>query len=327
MTAVSVAAPRQRGLELVARYGVLAAIVATFAVFSLLRPESFFTVTTMKAILRDCVPLLVVALGITVVLVMNKFDLSIGGLISLCATVVVVLLSTEWVGLSVGIAILLTFALGTGLGLSVGAAIAYFGLPSFILTIALATVYAGVGLEITESQSVFQGISPSFVEIGSGTFLGFSNQVYVGLLAVIIMHVLLQRTEAGRYMYAIGSNPEAARLSGLPVKRLTMIGFGIVGVGCAIAGILLTSQAGAANPNTGLGLLLPAYAAAFLGSSMFRIGVFTALGTALGALYLQMIGTGLTLLALSGPLVQIIQGAILVAAITVARVVHAEEGE
>lgn len=319
--------PRQRTIELVARYGVFAAIVATFTAFSLLEPDSFFDVLTMKSILRDAVPLLVVSLGITTILVMNKFDLSIGGLVSLCATVVVVLISTEWVGLPVAVAILLGLLLGTSLGLGVGAAVAYFGLPSFILTIALSTVYIGLGLEITDSQSVFQGISPSFEQIASGTFLGFSNQVYVGLVAVAFMYLLLQRTEMGRYMYAIGNNPEAARLSGLPVKRLTMLGFGLVGFGCAVAGILLTSQAGAANPNTGVGLLLPAYAAAFLGSSMYRIGIFTALGTALGALYLQMIGTGLTLLALSGPMVQLIQGAILVAAVSLARLVRAKEEE
>lgn len=320
-------AARSRAVELGARYGVLAAILLTFAVFSALRPDSFFTLITMKAILRDAVPLMVVALGVTVVLVMNKFDLSIGGLISLSATTVVVLLSTQFVGLPVVLAIVLTLLLGAVLGMATGAAVAYLGLPSFILTIALATVYSGAALELTDSQSVFEGISPGFVEIGTGTFLGFSNLVYIGLVVVVVMHVLLQRTEAGRYMYAIGSNPEAARLSGIPVKRLTMVGFGIVGVGCAIAGILLNSQAGADNPNTGIGLLLPAYAAAFLGASMLRVGMFTALGTALGALYLQMIGTGLTLLNLSGSLVDIIQGGILAVAVLLARLVHAKEAD
>jgi ribose transport system permease protein len=120
-------------------------------------------------------------------------------------------------------------------------------------------------------------------------------------------------------MYAIGGNPEAARLSGLRVRLLRTIGFGLVGVSAAIAAILINSEAAAANPNTGLGLLLPAYAAAFLGSSMFRVGVFTPIGTALGALYLQIVGTGLTILNLSGPLVQMIQGGILAGAVLVSR--------
>jgi ribose transport system permease protein len=317
--------PGQRARMLLARYGVLLAIVATFAVFSLLEPDAFFTELTMKGILRDCVPLLVVALGVTVVLVMNQYDLSVGGLISLCATVVILLLSTQHVGLDWRLAIVLTILLGLALGLMNGLLVAYVRLPSFILTIAMSTVFTGAGLELVDSQSVFEGIDPGYIDLASGTFLGFSNQVYVGLVVVVLAHVLLRHTEPGRYMYAIGGNPEAARLSGLRVQLLIAIGFTIVGLSAAIAGVLMTSQAGAANPNTGVGLLLPAYAAAFLGSSMFRVGVFTPLGTAIGALYLQIIGTGLTILDLSGPLVQIIQGGILAAAVLVSRLVRSEE--
>lgn len=312
----------QRIRALLARYGVLAAIVATFAVFSLLRPDSFFTALTMKGILRDCAPLLIVSLGITVVLVMNEYDLSVGGLISLCATVVVVLLSTQYQGLDYRLAIVLTLLLGTGLGAANGVLIAYLRLPSFILTIAMSTVFTGVGLQLVDSQSVFEGVAAGYSQIANGTFLGFSNVVFIGLFVLLVAHVLLRHTEPGRYMYAIGGNREAAQLSGLRVRLLLASGFAIVGLTAAIAGILMTSQASAANPNTGVGLLLPAYAAAFLGSSMFRVGVFTPVGTALGALYLQIIGTGLTILSLSGPLVQIIQGGILAAAVLISRLVR-----
>jgi ribose transport system permease protein len=126
-------------------------------------------------------------------------------------------------------------------------------------------------------------------------------------------------------MYAIGGNPEAARLSGIRVKMLRAMGFSIVGIAAAIAAILINSEAAAANPDTGVGLLLPAYAAAFLGSSMFRVGVFTPIGTALGALYLQIVGTGLTILNLSGPVVEMIQGGILVAAVLVSRLTRPDE--
>jgi ribose transport system permease protein len=309
----------------VSRYGVPLAIVATFVVFSVLRPDSFFTELTIKGILRDCIPLMITALGITVVLAMNDYDLSVGGLISLCATVVIVLVSSEWVGMNWVLAIFVTIAFGATLGLANGLLIAYIRLPSFILTIASGTVFAGLALQIVDSQSVYLGIPASFVELGSGTFLGFSNQVFIGLALLVAAHLYMRHTEQGRYMYAIGGNPEAARLAGVRVQRLRATGFALVGAAAAIAGILINSSAGAANPNTGVGLLLPAYAAAFLGSSMFRVGVFTPLGTALGALYLQMIGTGLTILNLAGPIVQMIQGGILIAAILVSRLTRAEE--
>ncbi len=315
----------QRTRLLLARYGVLLALVGTFVAFSLLRPHAFFTAVTLKGILRDCAPLLIVALGVTVVLVMNEFDLSVGGLISLCATLVIVLLSTQYEHLNFVLAIVLTLIVGTGLGFANGLLIAYVRLPSFIITIAMSTVFVGAGLQLVGSQSVFQGISPSYVKIASGSFLGFSNQVFVGLVVLLVVQVLLRHTEPGRYMYAIGGNPEAARLSGLRVRLLKAAGFGAVGLAAAIAGVLLTSQAGASNPNTGTGLLLPAYAAAYLGSSMFRRGIFTPLGTALGALYLQVVGTGLTILNLSGPLVQIIQGGILAVAVLISRLVRNQE--
>jgi ribose transport system permease protein len=309
---------------MLARYGVLVLIVATFAAFSLLRPDSFFTMITFKGILRDFAPLLIVSLGITAVLVMNEYDLSVAGLVSLAATGVVVLLSTEYVGMGYVAAIVLALVLSAALGLANGVLIAYVGLPSFILTIATGTIFTGLSLEIVDSQSVFQGIDPGYVSIANGTFLGFSNQVFIGLAVLLVAHIVLRHSVPGRYMYAIGGNLEAARLSGLRVRALKASGFAIVGLTAAVAGVLLTSQAGAANPNTGTGFLLPAYAAAFLGASMSRTRVFTPLGTAIGALYLQIVGTGLTILALSGPLVQLIQGGILVAAVLIARLVGQE---
>ncbi len=309
----------------IARYGVPVAIVATFVVFSVLRPDSFFTELTIKGILRDCVPLMIVALGVTVVLAMNDYDLSAGGMVSLCATAVVVLMSTQYTGINWVLAVFLTIGIGGVLGLTNGVLIAYVGLPSFILTIASGTVLAGLALQITDSQSVYEGIPQGYIELASGTILGFSNQVFIGLAVLLVAHVYLRHTEQGRYMYAIGGNPEAARLAGVRVKRLRAVGFALVGAAAAISGILINSAAGASNPNTGLGLLLPAYAAAFLGSSMFRVGVFTPLGTALGALYLQIIGTGLTILNLAGPVVQMIQGGILIGAVLVSRLTRADD--
>jgi ribose transport system permease protein len=308
-----------------ARYGVPLAIVVTFAVFSILRPDSFFTELTIKGILRDSVPLMIVSLGITTVLAMNDYDLSLGGLVSLCATTVVLLVSSVHVGMNVVAAIVLTIAIGAVLGLVNGVLVAYVLLPSFILTIASGTFFAGLALEIVDSQSVFEGIPQSFVDLASGTRFGFSHQVYIGLAVLLLAHLFMRHTEYGRYMYAVGGNPEAARLSGVRVRMLRAMGFCIVGATAALAGILINSQAGAANPNTGLGLLLPAYAAAFLGSSMFRVGVFTPIGTALGAVYLQMIGTGLTILSLTGPVVQMIQGGILAAAVLVSRLTRTDE--
>ncbi|MFB2582392.1 ABC transporter permease [Herbiconiux sp. P15] len=305
---------------LIARYGVLAAIVLTFITFSVLRPDSFLNSLTLLGILRDCVPLMVLALGITVVMTLGQFDMSVGGLTSLMAVVSVIFVSTTYVGLPVPLAVLLTLVIGALLGLVNGIAVAYVKLSAFIFTIAMSTVFTGIGLQLTNSQSLFTGVPPEYVAIASGSVFGVSNQTFIGLAVLVVLHILMIHTQPGRFMYAIGGNREAARLAGVPVQALLATGFAVAGIAAALSGVLLTSQAGASNPSTGIGLLLPAYAAVFLGSSLSRNALVTPVGTAIGALFLQMIGSGLTLLNLSGPLVSIIQGLILVGAILLSRV-------
>jgi ribose transport system permease protein len=304
---------------MLARYGVILAMIATFAAFSATKPDAFFTVITLKAILRDASPLLVLALGATVVLVMNEFDLSIGGLLGLCGTFTVVCVSSAHFGLPIAIAVLLGICFGATMGLVNGVLIAYAGASSFIVTIGMATFFNGADLRILNSRTIFEGIPQGYVNIASGTFLGLANQVFAALVVLVVLWWLLHQSELGRYMYAIGGNKEATRLAGVRVPELLTFGFMISGACAAIAGILISSQASAANPNSGLGLLLPAYAAAFLGSTMWKPGMFTALGTLLGALFLQMIGTGLSLFSLPGSIVLMIQGGILVVAVLVSR--------
>ena len=303
----------------IAKYGVILAMVVTFAGFSLAKPDSFFTVLTLKAIPRDAAPLLIVALGATVVLVMNEFDLSIGGLLGFAGTFAVVCVSEAHLGLPVAVSVLLGIVFGAALGLFNGVLIAYAGASSFIVTIGMATVYQGADLQVLDQRTIFEGIPESYVEIAAGTFLGLSNQVFVALAVLVVLWWLLEHAEVGRYMYAIGGNPEAARLSGLRVSELRTLGFVLSGACAGVAGILVSAQSSAANPNSGLGFLLPAYAAAFLGSTMWKPGVFTAFGTLLGALFLQIIGTGLSLFSLSGAIVLMIQGGILVCAVLLSR--------
>jgi ribose transport system permease protein len=303
-----------------AKYGVILSMVATFAAFSAAEPESFFTVLTLKAILRDAAPLLIVALGATVVLVMNEFDLSIGGALGFAGTIAVMLVSDAHAGLPVVLGLIIALAFGAALGLVNGVLVSYAGASSFIVTIAMGTLYQGADLRVLNQRTIFEGIPDAYTSIASGRILGLSNQVFVALAVLVAVYVFLEHTEIGRYMYAIGGNAEAARLAGIRVRGLRALGFAIVGVCTAAGAILVSAQAGAANPNSGLGFLLPAYAAAFLGSTMWRPGVFTAIGTLLGALFLQIIGTGLTILNLTGPVVLMTQGGILVAAILLSRV-------
>lgn len=311
---------RTDALRFVAQYGVIAAMVITFIGFSLAKPDSFLTALTMKAIIRDAAPLLIVAVGITVVLVVNEFDLSIAGLAGLCATVGVIGVSSAKLGLPVPVGILLAIVVGAGLGALSGFLIAFLGASSFIITLAMGTLLNGVDTQILGSSTIFEGIPAGYTNLATGTILGISNQTFIALAIALVIGLMLRHLEVGRYLYSIGGNREAARLSGVRVKLLTAGVFAISGACVAAAGVLVSAQSASATANSGAGFLLPAYAAAFLGSAMWRPGTFTVFGTLLGVLFLQIIGTGLSLFSLSGAIVSIIQGAILVIAVLLSRV-------
>ena len=179
----------------------------------------------------------------------------------------------------------------------------------------MATILTGVEYAFTSQAVVFQGVPSQYVEIGAGEWLGLSHQIWIALVVAVVLWVMLDATEPGRFMYAIGGNPEAARLSGIRTRTLRIVGFVIVALAATVVGILISSAGGGYTPNPGQYLLLPAYAGAFLGAACFRPGEFNIPGTVVGVLFLGTIATGLTLLNLQTYLINLVQGAILVVAV------------
>jgi len=302
---------------LLARYGLLAAFVLTVIVFSIARPDTFPTMENLKSILTAASPPLIIAAGLTVVLVMQDFDLSFGAMIGLASGAAIALAVTF--GWSWEAAMLAALGLGLVAGLVNGYLVAVAGGSSFIVTLAMGTVLTGIEYAITSQNTIYSGVSQDYVDIASGTILGLSNMIWIAAVLAAGIWLLLDRTEIGRFMYAIGGNPEAARLSGIRVRTLRTIGFVIVGLSAAVVGILITSQSGSYTPNSGVSYLLPAFAAAFLGSAVFRPGEFNLPGTVVGVLFLGVIQTGLTMLDLQTYIINLVQGGILVTAVLVSR--------
>jgi ribose transport system permease protein len=183
------------------------------------------------------------------------------------------------------------------------------------MTLAMATILTGIELAFTNNSVVFTGVPEGYVKIAATDSAGVSNQIWIALGIALFLWILLDTTETGRFMYAIGGNPEAARLSGIRTRKLRIIGFVIVGVTAAVVGILISSYSAAYNPGRGAGYLLPAYAGAFLGAACFRPGAFNVPGTVVGVLFLGTIQTGLTYLNLQTYLIGIVQGCILIGAV------------
>jgi len=248
---------------------------------------------------------------------MGDFDLSFGAMIGLGAGAAVVLLTDSGAGWL--LAVLAALALGVVAGATNGYLISYLGGPSFIITLAMGTVLTGVEFALTDQKTIFSGIPESYSKIGQGEILGLNNMIWIAAVIALILWAFLDRTETGRFMYAVGGNPEAARLAGIRTRWLRLMGFVIVAVAAAVVGVLVSSQSASYSPSPGTAFLLPAFAAAFLGSACFRPGEFNVPGTIIGVLFLGVIQTGLTMLDLQTYVINLVQGGILISAVLLSR--------
>jgi ribose transport system permease protein len=305
------------GPEFLAKYGVLFALLLTIAVFSALKPHVFPTADNFKAIAEQFSPLAIIAFGMTAVLVMGDFDLSVAGMVGLGSAVTVSLMSRH--GVDYRLAIIVGLLIGVAGGAANGMLVAYAGASSFIITLASGQVFNGLEYQITNQETLFSGIPAGYVNIATGTFLGLSNQFFIMLGVLLIMYLLLEQSTIGRFMYAVGGNPEAARLSGVRVRELRLLGFVIVALCGVVGGVLITSQNAAHSPNLGTPFFLPSFASVFLGSAILRPGKFNVLGTLVGAFFLEVISTGLIQLQLATSVVLLVQGIILAAAVLLSR--------
>lgn len=305
--------PRRRitaaGLE---RWTLPAVFVLAIALFSILKPAVFPTPANFIAIVQQNLPLLVVVGGLCVVLALREFDLSFGfvaGAAGALAVQSMVLWHANWI-----VATLLGIVFGAVLGAVNGILVAYTRLPSFIGTLATGATIQGVMLAIS-SQTIFSGIAPEYTLITGATIGTLPIDIVVVAVLLIAIGALLRFTVFGRHASAIGDNPVAARIAGVNVSGIQVLSFTLVGACAGISGVLLTSQAGQYYPDPGSSLLLSAFAAAYLSLSLGRGWRFNVGGAVLGALFLAVVSTGVTMLNQPSWLGQLLQGLILLIAI------------
>jgi ribose transport system permease protein len=302
----------------VARYGLIMALFAAIICFGLLRPNAFLSVANAQSILTLSAPLVVAALGLTVLLAMNEIDLSIGSMIGLCGATAIAAMAFWSIPWPVAICLALVVAVLTSF--CTGWMVARAGANSLIISLGMATLLTGLEFTLTNQRTLYEGVQDGYVALGQSQFLGINIQVLIAAAIAFATHLLLERSEAGRYMYAVGDNPDAAFLAGVPVRRLRVIGFILCGLGAALAGILLTAQSASSFSNAGQSYLLPAFASAFLGSTLSSEGRFTVLGTVTAVLFIAVVQTGLTMLQLSTGTINIVQGGLLIGAVLLSRV-------
>jgi ribose transport system permease protein len=261
--------------------------------------------------------LTVVAAGMTIVMVMNDFDLSVGSMASLAGVVAAVLFTF---GVPLWPAVGLALLAGIAGGLVNGALVAFVGILPFVATLATLTIYSGAAFVVSGGRTISGRVIPeAFGNFASdGVALGaltIPNLTIVAIVVVALVWVLLEQTTFGRRLYAIGGNIEAAHLSGVPVRRLKLIAFGLTGLSAALAGLLYASRVASANPTQGSGLMLNAIAAVFLGMTMSEHGEPRVLATVVGVLILGVLDNGLTQLSVDSYTRQILVGVIIVIAV------------
>lgn len=304
---------------LFARWGTIVAFIVVFALFSIARPDTFLTWENWRSMLNLAAALFIIAGVLTVPMTMNDFDLSIGYHVQLLGAFVIVLIAQH--GFPSGAGIVLTLLLGATVGGIIGGIVAYSGVSAFIVTLGAGFVMLGAELLMTnDGRNIFEGIPTGYLDIANKSFLDLPVPVWIGIAVLVVLWFLTEHTVLGRYMAAVGGNIEAARLGGVNVELVRLVGFVIVGLGAALAGIVVTAQAQQYFANAATGYLLPAYAGLFIGAATLRGGVFHIPGTAFGILFMQMIQTGLILLNWKASIANIVQGAVLVSAVLLSRV-------
>ncbi|MFA5552082.1 MAG: ABC transporter permease, partial [Trueperaceae bacterium] len=212
----------------------------------------------------------------------------------------------------------LAVAIGTALGAINGAFVGYAGVAPFIVTLAGLTIFRGATLVATDGRPV-SGLPPVFTTIGYGTFLGVPLPIWIMLGVLLLTYVLLRHTALGRAVYAVGGNPEAARLSGIPVRKVLTFTYAFSGFAVAIAAIVLTGRLNSAQPTAGAAFELDAIAAVVVGGTSLAGGRGGVWGTLVGALIIGVINNGMNLMNVSSFYQQIVKGGVILAALLIDR--------
>lgn len=283
--------------------------------FSILRPDTFFSFRTVQTISGSQAVLVVVALALLIPLSAGEFDLSIGGVVGLTLVLI------GWLNVIHGWSIGPAIAVALIAGLLVGAVNAFFvvvtGVSSFIVTLGTGTILTGAMLGINTRST--GGISPGLVDLMHARLLGLPLAFYFGLLLTILLWYILSHTPVGRYLYFVGSGREVARLSGLKVPQIragAFIACSFLGV---VAGVMLAGWLGASEVRVGSTYLLSGFAAAFLGTSVIQPGRFNAWGAFIAVYFLVTGITGLALIGFAGWTEYIFYGTSLVLAVVLSK--------
>ena len=297
-----------------ANAGILMVLLILTVVLSFLTPN-FLKGSNIISVMRQISNNVYLALGMTLIIILGGIDLSVGAIVALTGTLTVGFIVNFHMPMV--LAIVIGIGLGVLIGFLNGCIVARFNVPAFIVTLATMNISRGIAYVFSGGRST-RITSEAFENIGTATLFGFLPIPVLYMIILIDVFVfLLSKTKFGPYVYAFGANMEAARLSGLPIKKVIIAVFTISGTLAAFAGLVLASRMYSGQPSAGDGYEMDAIAACVLGGVSMSGGVGTIGGTIIGAIVIGIISNGLNLMGVSSFWQLIVKGIIILVAVII----------
>ncbi|MBV9208804.1 MAG: ABC transporter permease [Actinobacteria bacterium] len=304
------------------RFSGLYVWAALILIFSLWVPNLFDTTGNARIIAGSQAITAMVAMGLIVPVACGAFDLSIAGTLGVSVCVVIWFQANHhgW-----GLGILVALLVGLAVGLVNAFIVVRLHVDSFIGTLGMSSILLAGTEWITGGGQIANGVSPSFTAIGQNQVWGLPLPVFYMIALAIVLWWLLEYTPAGRYLYGIGGNPQAARLAGIRVGRITTQAFVLSGLVAAFSGVVLAAQLGSASPDVGGPYLLPAFSAVFLGATQVFPGRVNVPGTLIAIFLLATGVKGLQLAGAPAYINDLFNGAALIIAVALAARAYASQ--
>jgi ribose transport system permease protein len=293
--------------------GLLLVLSALIVLFGLLS-RNFWTWRTLQSVVNQVPDLMVIAAGMTLVVIAGGIDLSVGSVLALSGAVLGIAMA-GW-GWPLGPSVALCLAVGAACGFVNGAVCVVWSIPSFIVTLGMLEIARGAAYRMTDSQT--QYIGPRVERLAEPIAgLGISPAFLAAVAVVVVGQILLTRTVWGRHLVAVGSNERAARFSGLATRRIKLVTFVVSGTLAAAGAVFQVARLSSANPNAGIGTELAAIAAVVIGGTSLMGGEGSVLRSFLGVLIIAVLETGLAQVGATEPTKRLITGAVIVLAVIV----------
>lgn len=305
------------------RFALILVWFVLIAAFSFAMPVSFFNWGNFSIMFASYAPAALLALAIIVPLTAGDYDLAVGATLTMSSCLIGVL--NVWYG--VPIVLCIAIALGTGvlIGLFHSLFIIYFRIPSLVVTLGTTSLMTGIVQWITNSSTIGGIDNALIMAVVGGRFLGVPYAFYYALAAVVVMWYVFDFTALGRRLLFVGRGREVARLNGIAVDRMRMGALIASAVLASMAGVIYAGVLGSADPYSGLNFLLPAFAAAFLGSTTILPGRFNPLGAIVAVYFLATGITGLTMLGIPLWVTNVFNGGALILAVTISQLTRGRE--